>query len=219
MSIGNLHVERSAHVALRASTVIVAALALTAGVSARSAFGHVPQNTSQSQAATAVSASSPDLTGLWIFNQDASDKPPQRGQGSDTGGQGEHRPAAGGGGGGGFGGGRGRGGGGFGGGGGGGRSPEDMERARAVMEVAMRAPQRLTIVRTEADVILTDEEGRTTRLTPDGKKNETTISGQEVEMSAKWSGSALHVERKFKGEVKVVDEISLAPDQSLIPDP
>jgi hypothetical protein len=83
----------------------------------------------------------PDLTGAWVLNNDLSDKPGQRGP-DDGGARGRSsRPGGRVGGGGGMGGG-GRGGFGDPGGGGGMGSPEDMERLRAVMEVALRAPAR-----------------------------------------------------------------------------
>jgi hypothetical protein len=196
----------------RVFIALLIALGIVAGAMSVAARGpDARQDRPETQAATTP----PNLTGLWILNEDASDRPPDRGRGADSG---ERPPRGGGGGGGygGFGGGRRRGG--FGGGdrGGGGRSREDMERARAAMAIATRAAKRLTIVRDESTVVLTDEDGRSVRLTADGKKNKSTIDGQDVETTSKWNGAALHVERKFKSDVKVVDEFSLAPDPQIL---
>lgn len=161
----------------------------------------------------------PDLTGAWVLNSDLSDKPGQRGP-DDNGARGRSgRPGGRGGGGGGFGGGMGGGGrGGSGDPGGGGRmgSPEDMERMRAVMEVALRAPARLTIVTADERLVVTDDEGASFRIPLDGSKDTGAANGVAFETTAKWENTTLRVERKFKGGLKLVQNYALSADPRLL---
>jgi hypothetical protein len=53
-------------------------------------------------------------------------------------------------------------------------------------------------------------------LTLDGKKQKSSIEGIEVETSSKWDDGKLRVERKFKGDVKVVDDYSVSVDPRLL---
>jgi hypothetical protein len=115
----------------------------------------------------------PSLAGAWTLNKDLSDKPPAGGEGRQDG-EGRRRGGSGGGGGGRRGG---FGGGGFGGpgsGGGGtspdGRTPEEIQRMRNALRDELQAPDHLTIVETGTTIILTAGDGRTTRLSADGKK-------------------------------------------------
>lgn len=157
----------------------------------------------------------PDLTGAWVLNNDLSDKPGQ-GRGRDEGGErGRSGRPGGGGAGGGFGGGMGgRGRGGFGdpGGGAGMGSPEDMERMRAVMEVAMRAPGKLTIVTADARLVVTDGDGASFRIPLDGSKDTGAANGVGFETTAKWENNTLRVERKFKGGLKLVEDYAVSAD-------
>jgi hypothetical protein len=195
--------------------VITAAIAIGIFAVVAPAVFARPKQDKQDRSAASGAAAAPDLTGLWLLNEDLSEKPPERGRGGDSEGRGERPPRGGGGGMGGFGGGGRRGG--FpGGGGGNARSREDMERTRTAMEIAMRAPKRWTIVRSESVLVLTDEDGRTVRLTLDGRKSKSTVDGLEVETSSKWENGALRVERKVKGDVKVVDELSLPTDPRIL---
>jgi hypothetical protein len=173
--------------------------------------------------AHAAGQSTPDrvvleLTGAWVLNNDLSDQPGET-RGADDGGRGRSgRP--GGSGGGGFGGGMGGGGmggggrGGFAnpGGGGGMGSPEDMERMRAVMEVALRAPSRLTIVKADERLVVTDEEGASFRVPLDGKKDTGAANGVGFETTAKWENNTLRIERKFKGGLKLVEDYVASAD-------
>ncbi len=111
------------------------------------------------------------LTGAWTLNKDLSDQPMDR---SERGGRDGERGRRGGGG---FGGGRGGGRGGFGGGGmgrGGGdrgaTNREDMARLRDAMRDITEPSDHLTITETESMIVITAGDGRTTRLSPDGKK-------------------------------------------------
>ena len=51
-------------------------------------------------------------------------------------------------------------------------NPEEMERMRATMEAVLHTPARLIIVKGEQGLILTDDEGVSTRLALDGSKEE-----------------------------------------------
>ena len=98
------------------------------------------------------------------------------------------------------------------GGGGGMGSPEDMERMRAVMEVAMRTPARLTIVPADARLVVTDEEGVSFRIPLDGSKDTGAANGVGFETTAKWENSTLRIERKFKGGLKLVEDYAASAD-------
>jgi hypothetical protein len=159
---------------------------------------------------------SPDLTGTWVLNAQLSD---HGGQAAPDGGNGGGRRRGGGMGGpgggmGGMGGGMGRRGG-FGG-GGGAPDQEDMERRRAAMDAAMRRPARLIIVKGESGLIVTDEDGITTRLPLDGKKDTGAAEGVPFETTTKWEDGKLRVERKFKGGLKVVEYYALSSEPPLL---
>jgi hypothetical protein len=139
------------------------------------------------------------ITGAWTLNKDLSDQPSGSGDGRDQGDDGRGtrgdgaRGAGGGGrrGGGGFGGGRGMGrGGGMG--RGAGLSPEDMTRMRDAMRDLTNPSDHLTIVETESMVVITAADGRTTRLSPDGKKIKD--DNTHIERKTKWDGQKLVTE-------------------------
>jgi hypothetical protein len=114
----------------------------------------------------------------------------------------------------------GMGGGGFGGGGGGGNrpDPEEMAKTREAVRLATFRPDRLTIVRHDTGFVVTDGEGVSYTLTPDGKTTKSEVGALTVETKAKWDTSALEVERKFEGGVKVTDRywVTDAPRQLVI---
>jgi hypothetical protein len=153
------------------------------------------------------------LTGAWTLNKDLSDQPPARGERGDEGDRGRR-------GGGGFGGGGRRGGGmgrgGFGGGMGrgggarGGMDPEDMARMREAMRDIMDAPERLTITETESMVVITSGNGRTTRLSTDGKKVKD--DNTKIERKTKWDGSRLVSEISGAGPGKITQTYTVDPD-------
>jgi hypothetical protein len=133
------------------------------------------------------------LTGAWSLNKDLSqspeDKPFDDGDRRERGDRGDRR---GGGGGGGFG----RGGFGRGGGRGGQRGgdtaavdPEAAARLRDAMRELRNPPDHLIIVQSGSMVILTGPDGRTTRLSPDGRKikDEST----KIERKTKWDAATL----------------------------
>ena len=143
-------------------------------------------------------AQAPDrasLAGVWTKTQELSDPLPTRGERGEARGRGPEGHG-GRGGRGGFGGGFG--GGGFGRGGTGGRpampNPEETERLREALRTIMQPGDRLTITQTDSMVVVTDQDGRTTRLSPDGKK----IKDENT-----------HIERKTRWEAgKLISEIS-----------
>jgi hypothetical protein len=121
-----------------------------------SAFFLLPSSFFQSQSAPSP-AQPPDLTGAWRLNAELSERAPADGS-ALPGPQGR----------------RGRGG------AGGRRRPDsfdygsgprrrDLERMAAIRRLALEPPARLTIVRTGDAYVVTADDGRVTRLMPDGK--------------------------------------------------
>jgi hypothetical protein len=157
------------------------------------------------------------IVGAWTMNNDLSDARADRGDTSgrergDTGDSGGRR------GGGGYGGGRGGFRGGFGGGGRRGgagapqMNPEDAARMRDAMRELTNPPDRLTIVQTGALVIITGGDGRTTRLSPDGKKIKDESTG--IERKTKWDAGKLVSEISGLGSGKVTQTFSVDPDSN-----
>jgi hypothetical protein len=148
------------------------------------------------------------VVGAWTLNKDLSDTPSDqssegRQERGDSGGGGGGRRRGGGGG---FG--RGGGGGGFGGGQGAVRAdPEQAARLRDAMRDIMNPPGHLIIVQTETMVIVTGPDGRTTRLSPDGKKvkDEST----KTERKTKWDGAKLVSEISGLGPRKITETYSV----------
>jgi hypothetical protein len=151
-------------------------------------------------------ASSPDaIVGAWTLNKDLSDKAPERSDGSRSGRDGGGRGGRGGGRGGGGrfgGGGVGRNGGGLAGARGAG-DDEDRRRQMTATREIMEAPDRLTITRADAMVIITGGDGRTTRLLTDGKavKDDST----KIERKTRWSGDKLVSEISGIGRGKITE--------------
>lgn len=169
---------------------------------------------------SAQSTATPDLTGTWVFNADLSDRPGQGGQGERPDGGGGGRRGPGGGGMGRPGGGMGGPGGGYGGRGGGGGggmpNPEEMERMRAAIDAVLHAPARLIIVKGEQGLIVTDDEGVSTRLALDGSKETGAINGVPFETTTKWEEGKLRVEKKFRSGLKVIELYSVSSDPRLL---
>ena len=149
------------------------------------------------------------LAGLWIRNHELSDPPQARGDRPDRGERGDR---------GGFGrGGRrggGFGGGGFGGGGrgGGGRmgDPQEMARMRDALRDIMQPGERLTITQTESLIVMTDENGRTTRLAADGKKVKD--ENTHIERKTRWENAKLISEISGAGPGKITQTFALDPE-------
>jgi hypothetical protein len=150
------------------------------------------------------------LSGIWVRNSELSDAPAARGdRGAERGGGGSGRRGMGRGG--------GFGGGGFGGGGRGGRggdgrmgNPEEMARMREAMRAIMEPGDHLTITQTDSMVVLTDQDGRTTRLSPDGRKVKD--DNTHVERKSRWEGGNLISEISGAGSGKITQTLSVDPD-------
>jgi hypothetical protein len=146
------------------------------------------------------------LAGAWTLNTDLSDQPPSNRQSGDQSGQGQGQGRH-------SGGGYGRGGGmhgGYGRGGGGGRSgmdPDAAARMRDAMRDIVNPPDKLTIVQTDSMIVLTGPDGRTTRLSPDGKKVKDDNTG--IERKTKWDGGKLVSEISGAGPGKITQSFSL----------
>jgi hypothetical protein len=139
-------------------------------------------------------AEGPTLAGAWTLNGELSDQPKDMGaagkSGDDRGGYGGSH-GRGGGGGGGRGGGFGGRGGGFGM-GGAGMDPEEAARIRDAMRAITNPPNRLMITQTESMIVITGEDGRTTRLSPDGKKIKD--ENTKIERKTRWEGEKLVID-------------------------
>jgi len=154
------------------------------------------------------------IVGAWTLNKELSDSPQDGASGDRAGGdRGGYRSGGGGrrrGGGGGFGGG-------FGGGGRGGgqgtpaADPEETARRRNAMRDLLTPPDRLTIVQTDSMVIITGPDGRTTRLSPDGKKikDEST----KIDRRTKWDGTKLVSEIGGLPLGKITETWSVDPER------
>jgi hypothetical protein len=154
------------------------------------------------------------LIGAWTLNRDLSDSPQDRApEDRDRGDeQGSGRRSRGGFGGGGFGGGRRGGGGGRG--GAGGRvagDPEQIARVRDAMRDIMNPPEHLTIVQTENMIILTGPDGRTTRLSPNGKKIKDDAT--KIERKTTWDGGKLVSEITGLASNKFIESYSVDPER------
>ena len=161
-----------------------------------------------------AAADKPSISGAWTMNTDQSDAPPGA-QGGDSGGdRGGQRSGYGGGGRhGGYGGGRGGygGGGGRGGMAGGGRmNPEDAARMRDAIRDLTNPSDRLTITETDSMIVITGADGRTTRLSPDGKKVKDDNTG--VERKTKWDGTKLVSEISGLGSGKATQTFVVVPE-------
>ena len=162
-------------------------------------------------------ASAPSIAGAWTLNKDLSDEP-GRGQGSDDSGRGSGAGRGSGGGGrrgGGFGGGFG--GGGYGRGGGMGRgtgaptaSPEEMMRMRDALRDITTPSDHLTITQSETTIVITGADGRTTRLSTDGKKIKD--DNTKIERKTKWDAGKLVSEISGLGSGKMTQTFSVDPD-------
>jgi len=155
------------------------------------------------------------LTGAWTLNNDLSDQPSERGDRGARGEPGERgRRGVGGRGPGGMGrggfGGGGRMGGRGGAGGRGGMNPEDMARMRDALRDITDASEHLTITETESMVVITSQDGRTTRLSPDGKKIKD--DSTKIERKTKWDGSRLVSEISGAGPGKITQTFAVDPD-------
>ncbi len=155
---------------------------------------------SRAQAADKVS-----LAGVWALNRELSDQPPARERG-DQRGRGERGR-------GGFGGGR-RGGG-FGGGGGRGGDgragdPDEIARMREALRIILQPGDHLTITQSDSMILITDQDGYTTRLSADGKKIKD--ENTKIERKTRWEAGKLISEINGTGRGKITQTFSIDPD-------
>jgi hypothetical protein len=187
-------------------TVAAAVLALSAGLSADAA----------AQTPTAQTPSTPSIEGGWTLNKGQSDQASTGGDSqSDRGGRNRQGGGGGGYGGGGFGGGGRRMGRGGGGGGRGGNTPpqmnpEDAARQRDAMRDVMNPPDHYVITQTDSMIVLTAPDGRTTRLSTDGKKVKD--DNTKVERKTKWDGGKLVSEINGLGPSKMTQTFAVDPE-------
>ena len=159
----------------------------------------------------AQTADKPSIAGGWTLNADQSDRQSDRDGDRSAG-----RRDDGGGGYGRRGGGRGGfGGGGFGGGRGGyGRgtpeNAEEMARRRDAMRDIINPPNHLVVTQTDSMVVMTGPDGRTTRLSPDGKKVKDENTG--IERRTKWDAGKLVSEISGAGGMKLTETYVLVPE-------
>ena len=163
-------------------------------------------NAQSAPSGAAASASSP-IVGAWTLNKDLSDlgAGQNRGNGDDRENDDDNA---------GRGGGRRRGGGGFGGGGfgrggGGNTQAQDSEaaqRKRTALRDELLAPDHMTIVQLDTTIIITTRDGRTTRLSTDGKKVKDESTG--VERKTKWDADKLVTEVTGLGSGKITETYS-----------
>lgn len=192
------------------------ALVMSAGLN----FGVAAQTTSTpATSATPATSGIPSIVGAWTLNKDLSDQQSTQQSGDSSGRSGGGGYGGGRRGGGGFGGGGRRGGfggGGFGGGAGGGGArggnPDDMRRMRQAMQDIMEVPDRMTITQNDTSVIITTGDGRTTRLSADGKKVKDDSTG--IERKTQWSKdkSQLVSEISNVGPNKITQTFAVNPD-------
>ena len=154
----------------------------------------------------------PSIAGSWTLNKELSDASPGRENGDDRGrdpnsGGGYGRRPGGGGFGGGFGG---RGGMGRGGGGGQQMNPEDTARMRDAIREITAAQDHLTITETGSMIAITGQDGRTTRLSPDGKKIKD--DNTKIERKTKWDRGKLVSEISGAGPRKMTQTFVVDPE-------
>jgi hypothetical protein len=157
---------------------------------------------------TAAGAQPPanmSLSGAWTLNADLSDRLPGRSDDVDA----ERGRRSGGRGAG--GGGRGMGRGGFGGGGmGRGRAavnPEDAARTRQAMRDIIEPSDHLTITEAGSMIVITSADGRTTRLSTDGKKVKD--ENTKIERKTRWEAGKLVSEISGSGRGKVTQTLAI----------
>lgn len=163
-------------------------------------------------------ASAPSIAGGWTRNADLSDASPARGQQGDDAGQGRGDNGGGYNGGRRRGGGGGFGGGGYGRGGGMGRggggvapvNPEEMARMRDAMRDVTNPSDHLIITQTDSMIVVTGADGRTTRLSADGKKIKD--ENTKVERKTKWDGGKLVSEISGLGRGKMTQTFAVDPE-------
>ncbi len=96
--------------------------------------------------------------------------------------------------------------------GGGGRgNPEDMARMREALHDVMTPADHLTITQTDSMILLTAQDGRTTRLSPDGKKVKD--DNTKIERKTKWDAGKLVSEIDGLGPGKITETYAVDPEK------
>jgi hypothetical protein len=89
-------------------------------------------------------------------------------------------------------------------------SPEEMARMRDAMRDLTDPSDRLTITQTDSMIVITGADGRTTRLSPDGKKIKDDNTG--IERKTKWDSGKLVSEINGLGPGKATQTFSVDPE-------
>ena len=96
------------------------------------------------------------------------------------------------------------------GGGGTAANPDEVARMRDAMRDVTNPSDHLIITQTETIIVLTGADGRTTRLSPDGKKIKD--ENTKVERKTKWDGGKLVSEINGLGSGKMTQTFSVDPE-------
>ena len=91
------------------------------------------------------------------------------------------------------------------------RIPQETARLRDAMRDILNPPDHLTIVQTESMVIVTGPDGRTTRLSPDGKKIKD--DSTKIDRRTKWDGGKLVSEIGGLPVGKITETWSVDPER------
>ena len=91
-----------------------------------------------------------------------------------------------------------------------GADPEEAARMRDAMREIMTAQDHLTIAKTDSMILVTSQDGRTTRLSPDGKKVKD--ENTRIERKTKWDGDKLVSEIKGLGPGTITETYSVDPE-------
>jgi len=89
-------------------------------------------------------------------------------------------------------------------------NPDDAARMRDAMRDVINPPDHLIITQTESIVALTAADGRTTRLSPDGKKIKD--DNTKIERKTKWDGGKLVSEINGLGRGKITQTFAVDPE-------
>ena len=161
-------------------------------------------------AQTRTNESRSEIFGLWRLNRESSTLTPslsERGDGSDRA-RGGPPPQGGFSGGGRPGGGMPRGG--F---GGRGTDPEAVQQAMAPMRELMTPSDRLIISRSSDEaIVFVEADGRTTRITPNDKKEKHQLTAGIIETRTKWSDPRLRQDISLPGGVKMLRTFEIEPE-------
>jgi len=85
-----------------------------------------------------------------------------------------------------------------------------MRRMREAMQEIVEAPDRMTITQSESMVIITTGDGRTTRLSTDGKKVKDDSTG--IERKTHWDKNQLVSEISNAGPAKITQTFAVNPE-------